>query len=235
MSLPEALSYCEVCDEEPGPAGMLRCSRCRNKFYCGAGCQREDWKKHKMDCSLLPLMPLPSPDIKPSEELEAEVRRVEELLKAIRDSWKDLEKDQVVGQPPNEAVRRAKRQTHEFKKLSTLEFAPEFAYDRAQELPPLKRTLIRIIRLYFLHDIAHLSSQVEADALVEFFAGCQLPSSFPQLFGPKIVARPGDLSPGEYGMIVKILPIRYMPQSKEGEPEKQRSDRWMNLAGIWQC
>lgn len=41
-----------------------------------------------MDCSLLPLMPLPSADIKPSEELEAEVRRVEELLKAIRDSWK---------------------------------------------------------------------------------------------------------------------------------------------------
>jgi len=118
---------------------------------------------------------------------------------------------------------------------SALEFAPEFAYNRAQELPPLKRTLIRIIRLYFLHDIAHLSSQAEADALVEFFAGCQLPSSFPQLFGPKIVARPGDLSPGEYGMIVKILPIRYMPQSKEGEPEKQRSDRWMNLAGIWQC
>jgi hypothetical protein len=43
------LSGCAQCgstDEQK----LLKCSRCRKISYCGQGCQREHWKKHKKDC-----------------------------------------------------------------------------------------------------------------------------------------------------------------------------------------
>jgi hypothetical protein len=66
------------------------CQNCTRftPFGQGTVCQREDWKKHKMDCSLLPPGPLPPADTKPTDELDAEVRRVADLLKAVRESWK---------------------------------------------------------------------------------------------------------------------------------------------------
>uniref|UniRef100_M4BD24 MYND-type domain-containing protein n=1 Tax=Hyaloperonospora arabidopsidis (strain Emoy2) TaxID=559515 RepID=M4BD24_HYAAE len=31
--------------------GTLRCSRCKAQFYCGAECQKGDWKLHKIGCT----------------------------------------------------------------------------------------------------------------------------------------------------------------------------------------
>lgn len=41
-----------------------------------------------MDCSLLPPGPLPPADTKPTDELDTEVRRLADMLKAVRESWK---------------------------------------------------------------------------------------------------------------------------------------------------
>jgi hypothetical protein len=30
--------------------GTLRCSRCKNQYYCSAACQKADWKTHKASC-----------------------------------------------------------------------------------------------------------------------------------------------------------------------------------------
>lgn len=34
MDLPPVMENCDACDEEPGPGAMLRCSVCKNRFYC---------------------------------------------------------------------------------------------------------------------------------------------------------------------------------------------------------
>ena len=34
----------------PGKPKLLVCSACKNTSYCSAGCQKEDWKKHKLLC-----------------------------------------------------------------------------------------------------------------------------------------------------------------------------------------
>ena len=37
---------CKKC----GKAGTLKCGACRTARYCGAACQKADWKKHKKEC-----------------------------------------------------------------------------------------------------------------------------------------------------------------------------------------
>ena len=34
----------------PGKPKLLVCGACKSTSYCSAGCQREDWKKHKLTC-----------------------------------------------------------------------------------------------------------------------------------------------------------------------------------------
>ena len=41
----------------------LRCSRCKTTLYCGAECQREDWKAHKPNCCAPPPKPPPPPPV----------------------------------------------------------------------------------------------------------------------------------------------------------------------------
>jgi tetratricopeptide (TPR) repeat protein len=38
---------CEQCDSNEAP---LRCSRCKNAWYCNRDCQRSAWKSHKPAC-----------------------------------------------------------------------------------------------------------------------------------------------------------------------------------------
>lgn len=42
---------CENCGSFGGENGkLLMCSGCKCTFYCGAKCQKEDWKRHKVEC-----------------------------------------------------------------------------------------------------------------------------------------------------------------------------------------
>lgn len=45
----------------------------------------------------------------------------------------------------------------------------------------------------------------EKTALTEYIASTSSPPSFPQLYAPKIIARPAKLSSGEYEMLTQIL------------------------------
>ncbi|KAJ6461091.1 hypothetical protein C8R45DRAFT_1029155 [Mycena sanguinolenta] len=40
--------------------GKNQCTRCKQRFYCGAGCQQKDWPSHKKECKR-PTSPPPSP------------------------------------------------------------------------------------------------------------------------------------------------------------------------------
>lgn len=36
-----------------GDKRMLRCSKCKEAYYCDVECQKEDWKAHKGRCEVL--------------------------------------------------------------------------------------------------------------------------------------------------------------------------------------
>jgi hypothetical protein len=96
--LPIATDECNVCDEEPMQGSILRCSVCKNQFYCVSNhrlylpdtyrliydqskqCQREDWPKHKFNCSLLPPDGLSPAQFEDRDKLRAEADRVSALL-----------------------------------------------------------------------------------------------------------------------------------------------------------
>jgi hypothetical protein len=84
--------------------------------------------------------------------------------------------------------------------VSGLEFPNTFAYSR---FPPLHKKhvyripLILISRLFLMHLVSTLSPS-NLNALANKIGEIQMPSHVPRLFGPKVVARPRDLSPGEY-------------------------------------
>jgi len=42
--------YCEKCQKNEN---LLRCSRCRVVYYCGTEHQKEDWGRHRTQCSIL--------------------------------------------------------------------------------------------------------------------------------------------------------------------------------------
>jgi len=53
----ESADICAHCGKQG--AGFKRCSICKNAHYCGAACQKKDWKHHKKDCTA----PVPAEDV----------------------------------------------------------------------------------------------------------------------------------------------------------------------------
>eukprot|EP00798_Chlamydomonas_sp_ICE-L_P023361 gene23361-30621_t len=47
----ETVPSCENCSAVPSDT-LLRCSSCREAYYCGAECQRSHWPNHKAQCKL---------------------------------------------------------------------------------------------------------------------------------------------------------------------------------------
>jgi hypothetical protein len=41
---------CNACKKDLSEQSPLRCSRCKNVYYCNAACQTADWKTHKKSC-----------------------------------------------------------------------------------------------------------------------------------------------------------------------------------------
>jgi hypothetical protein len=44
---------CSLCEKKQGTIEFKPCSVCRNAVYCSVICQKQDWKKHKLDCKRL--------------------------------------------------------------------------------------------------------------------------------------------------------------------------------------
>ena len=76
---PAATKTCSVC----GKAGATaRCSRCRAVVYCGAACQRKDWKRHKKTCNGGKKAKDPAAAAGPSQEESRPPRTATRLLSA---------------------------------------------------------------------------------------------------------------------------------------------------------
>ncbi|EIM83597.1 uncharacterized protein STEHIDRAFT_141295 [Stereum hirsutum FP-91666 SS1] len=220
---------CQVCSKTPeGDESLKRCSICKNRFYCSSRCQKRDWKKHKVDCSLLPSEPIELPiSFVPVEELDAEVARSREMLGRV---WNELEEAEKAG-PLSKAQAR---ELPVIKDLAAYTLSPSLTYPNPNSLPPLSHTTASITRLFFLHEIAHIRQKSSSDEdfakalepLETFFDTLQMPSDFPQLLGTKVVRRPGELSSGEYHILKQVIIMKMIPDNKES------ADKWYELLKV---
>jgi len=64
----DSAESCAQCGKQG--AGFKHCSRCKQACYCGAACQKVDWKRHKTTCS--PPVPLQDVTVKMNEAGAAE-------------------------------------------------------------------------------------------------------------------------------------------------------------------
>jgi hypothetical protein len=49
-AVPPPVKKCAVCEAKQN---LLRCSRCKQRWYCGQDHQRKDWPRHKAECGTL--------------------------------------------------------------------------------------------------------------------------------------------------------------------------------------
>ncbi|KAJ7440813.1 hypothetical protein B0H11DRAFT_2292742 [Mycena galericulata] len=190
---------------------LMRCSMCKNRFYCSAKCQKSDWKEHKWNCSALPVGGLPAATVvEINDEFKGEVKRVVSILKEVAAALKD-----------------------EKKKLSAPMLAPllkipselpdSLRYTRAIEDSDKFKYRLPIVTACRLLLIDYVSALDDARRLAyeQFFASMELPTSFCEMYGPKIVGRPADLSPGEYAMLAQVMPIWVMPEIEKAKAGKE--------------
>ena len=45
--------FCANCHKKPTGVKLKRCSNCQLSQYCSIYCQRENWKEHKVACSIV--------------------------------------------------------------------------------------------------------------------------------------------------------------------------------------
>jgi len=48
--LPEDSGACPTC----GKIATIKCTACKNVYYCNKNCQKKDWKTHRPLCKMLP-------------------------------------------------------------------------------------------------------------------------------------------------------------------------------------
>lgn len=100
--------------------------------------------------------------------------------------------------------------------------------------------LIHLCRLFLTDLVTNLSSEGK-DKLSRFLLGAQFPSGWPQPYGPKVVARPADLSPGEYEMLPQMIGVFAIGSDDSDlgdyDFDEERKNRWVNLKiamdGLW--
>ncbi|KAJ7612314.1 hypothetical protein DFH06DRAFT_1243613, partial [Mycena polygramma] len=83
MQEPKTRTQCDYDLQSPrGP--MMRCSTCKNRFYCSAKCQKRDWKEHTSSENVSPATVLEVDD-----EFKREVQRIVAILKELADASKE--------------------------------------------------------------------------------------------------------------------------------------------------
>ncbi|KAJ6488955.1 hypothetical protein C8R45DRAFT_1097296 [Mycena sanguinolenta] len=201
MEEPKIGSACVVCFDS---TSLMRCSMCKNRFYCSAKCQKRDWRQHKWNCSVLPVDGLPAATvIEINDEFNEAVKHVSPAMLAPLLRFPDE-------LPSHLQYARAIKHSATFK----------------YRLP-----LITITRLFLVSYVIALAPAPAQrakylDWFVQCFPSVDTPPDWSEMHGPKIVGRPADLSPGEYMVLAKSMGFCLM-----SEVEKALADNGGLLDG----
>lgn len=165
--------------------------------------------------------------------MDAVVERVKELLLAVKEIWKPLREAAgphagLKGQPYRtleyraflsafpQASRSSLAASLTFIPPVELELAPTFAYTSPYLLLRQSHVIASVCRLFLLHHIASLAEKPdELAALAKRFEGLIAPPRWAQFWGPKVVARPGELSSVEYLQMTTFTPVILLPSKEE--------------------
>ncbi|KAJ7672405.1 hypothetical protein DFH06DRAFT_1467869 [Mycena polygramma] len=206
-------------DDEPEiPPTLMRCSTCKNRFYCSTSCQKKDWNEHKWNCSVFPGadgLP-PATVIEIDDGFKTEVRRVVAILKEVAEVLKD-DKKKLTASMLAPLLQITSELPDRLRYARAVEGSDQFKY----RLP-----IVTACRLLLVDYVATLDD-AGRERYTEFFAGMRLPTSWCEMYGPKIVGRPADLSPGEYAMLAQTMMIwvfSEMERTKEEEKEPGRME-----------
>ncbi|KAJ7240141.1 hypothetical protein B0H12DRAFT_57534 [Mycena haematopus] len=205
---------CSVClRETTNKEPLKRCSTCKNRFYCvcilsslasslmtrsapqSAKCQKKDWKEHKWNCSVLPVDGLPAATVvEIDDQFKKSVKGVVAILKEVADALKD---DKTVV---------SKSMVAPLLRIPS-ELPPSLHYKRAIEDSdkyPYRLPIITACRVLLIDYISGLDV-AQRQEYENFLGEVTIPTSYCEMYGPKIVGRPADLSPGEYTMLAQVL------------------------------
>ncbi|KAI5888216.1 uncharacterized protein SCHCODRAFT_02636064 [Schizophyllum commune H4-8] len=235
--IPPAPEKCQVYGARAG-IQLLRCSTCKNRSYCSAVCQKKDWKwGHKLRCSLLPVPLAPLP-IHPSEKLSFEVRRAAAALEPIYEVWQYID-ETVEPEKKNEAKKRdesyvsllAHTLPHPFAWSDTWEY--RLGKD-GTSLP--ETTLFAFRHLFWIDTVSHLDTPAQRTEWLEMLGNPAFTAHTTGIVPEKALARPGELSPGEYETIEQVVVMSsFIRRIRRGSMERRRridgGSAWRRSAG----
>jgi hypothetical protein len=92
---------------------------------------------------------------------------------------------------------------------------------------PFRAPITALTRLFLTDLVLHMTPE-HRSAFAEQLSGWSMPSSFPSVYAPKVIAHPADLSPGEYGMVGTCMPVYFMTSAAWAD--KRVEDEWLALA-----
>ncbi|KAJ7025378.1 hypothetical protein C8F04DRAFT_137923 [Mycena alexandri] len=217
MRQPKSGSICEfdMCplqDEiDSASTSLMRCSRCKNRFYCSAKCQKSDWKAHQWNCSVLPVDDVPAATvIEIDDEFKAEVARVVAILKEV--AALKVEQGKLSATMLAPLLKIISELPERFHYKQRIQDSDKFKY----RLP-----IITACRLLLIDYVSALD-EARRQKYEKFFTTMEVPTSWCAIYGPKIVARPADLSPGEYDMLSTVMPMWVMPEIESAKAEKKK-------------
>ncbi|KAE9407198.1 hypothetical protein BT96DRAFT_971424 [Gymnopus androsaceus JB14] len=179
-------------------------------------------------CSLSPGEQVTSSSILTCDELADEVTRITRLLK----DWKAaLDRDENVDT-------KALKDFKESKDLLNWEAQVPTSLQFSRD-PPLhdqktfRKPTILMARILLNYTIGNVLSADEKTALGKAIDLMILPSSFPQLYAPKVLSRPADLSPGEYEMLLTVFPMWTMADTTiTASMSEDLKGAWLHLCVV---
>lgn len=216
--LPPIAFRCDICSnekrEDGGDSPLLRCSVCKYRFYCSAACQMQDWKEHKHSCSFLPPDGLELAEIQSDEEREKTIRDYAVRLKL----WVEEHK-RIKNKIPGGQLRFGSSRTPAATALIEFTFPENLQYERhppARNKYPYRLTLMLAARAALIQIMSQRPTWIRTSFASRVDRAAEIPAKWTRLFGPKIMARPESLSPGEYEVFATLAPV-FLIEGKKGD------------------
>ncbi|TRM59579.1 hypothetical protein BD626DRAFT_633110 [Schizophyllum amplum] len=210
---------------------MLRCSTCKDRLYCSPTCQKKDWKLHRMNCSFLPV-PLEPVPISPCAALTAEVQRASATIQAIVYAWSHIDDIMAPIDKNN-----AKMQLPSFRALAEYQIPHSFASMNAvlDNMSPTDRTLHAMRRLYWIDAVANMRMDENRQPWLVALRDTLMSPPLPKIIPEKALARPGELSVGEYEAIEQVTVVTALQKKLSTGDWNLTAEkvRWSNLATVY--
>jgi hypothetical protein len=99
---------------------------------------------------------------------------------------------------------------------------------------PFRTPIAALTRLFLVNALADMSA-AEQHQIAAGVEELVYPSHMAAIYGPKVVARAADLSPGEYETIAQLLPMVLMEVYMAKSAGGGEMDRWVNLSTVFRA